>query len=74
MMTLKQYKINNSWGINCITYENGTMGLEVMMLQVPWLEVVESVSGIADKNTANKLFKELVEKYRCIGEIGYYRR
>lgn len=63
-MMVKSYKINEQWGINCITYDNGTMGLEVVMLTVPWLEVVDSVYKITDKTEANNKFKELSAKYK----------
>lgn len=63
-MEVKSYKVNNTWGINCITYDNGTMGLEVVMLTVPWLEVVEAKYKIKDKSEANAKFKELAEKYK----------
>lgn len=69
---VKQYAINKDWGINCIQGADGKMGIEVIMLCVPWQEVVEAEYGITEKDRANKLFKELVAKYKAKGEISYY--
>lgn len=62
----KQYKIDDYWGINCITWKDGSMSLEVFMLQVPWQEIVESTNKMYDKTEANNKFKELVSKYRSL--------
>lgn len=70
-MIVKSYKINEQWGINCITYDNGTMNLEVVMLTVPWLEVVESTGRLYNKGLANSKFKELVQKYKKLGEARF---
>ena len=73
-MSIKSYKVNNTWGINCITNNDGSMGLEVVMISVPWQEIVESEYNIKDKDVANVKFKELVNKYRQLGEAEFLRR
>lgn len=65
-MNVKSYKVNNWWGINCITRDSGSMRVEVVMLQVPWQEVVDFTDNITDKNVANNTFKSYVEKYRSL--------
>lgn len=63
MRSVKSYKINDSWGIKCTTVDN-SMSIEVVMLFVPWLEVVDGVYNLTDKEKANKAFKELADKYK----------
>jgi hypothetical protein len=63
MRSVKSYKINESWGINCTTVDS-SMSIEVVMLFVPWLEVVDGVYNLTDKEKANKAFKELADKYK----------
>lgn len=59
----KEYKLNDTFGIVCSGSEN-RMNVEVVMISVPWEEVVESVRGISDKDTANATFKAMVAKYK----------
>ena len=63
MRSVKSYKINESWGIKCTTVDS-SMSIEVVMLFVPWLEVVDGVYNLTDKEKANKAFKELADKYK----------
>ena len=63
MREVKSYKVNESFGINCTTIDN-SMSIEVVMLFVPWLEVVEGKYNLIDKEEANKAFKELADKYK----------
>lgn len=64
----KQYKINKRWGINCKTYKdyvgNKYYDVEVIMLDVPWQEVVDCRRNITDSRIANSIFKEFVAKYK----------
>lgn len=68
---VKSYKINNTWGINCITNTDGSMSIDVIMVSVPWQEVVESTGKVFDKDLANSKFKELVQKYKNLGEASF---
>lgn len=68
---VKSYKINNTWGINCITNTDGSMSIDVIMVSVPWQEVVESTGKVFDKDLANYKFKELVQKYKNLGEASF---
>lgn len=65
MRSVKSYKVNESFGINCTTIDN-SMSIEVVMLVVPWLEVVEGKYNLTDKEEANKAFKCLADKYKGI--------
>lgn len=68
MKDIKNYRVSKDWSINCITTTcvSGqiTYGLEVIMESVDWKEVTYSISGISDKDVANKKFQELVRKYK----------
>ena len=68
---VKSYKINNTWDINCITNTDGSMSIDVIMVSVPWQEVVESTGKVFDKDLANSRFKELVQKYKKLGEASF---
>lgn len=61
---MKEYKINNTWGIRCYnrSYDNACV-LEVFMIEVPWEEVVDS-AVFSNKDEANKKFKEFVAEYK----------
>lgn len=65
MREVKSYKVNESFGINCTTIDS-SMSIEVVMLVVPWLEVVEGKYNLTDKEEANKAFKLLADKYKGI--------
>lgn len=68
MKDVKNYRVSRDWSINCITTKSITgqitYGLEVVMECVDWKEITYSISGIADKDVANKKFQELVKKYK----------
>jgi hypothetical protein len=66
-VVVKDYKINKTWGISCTQYPYGLYVLEIRMISVPWSDVTERYST-TDKDDANRRFKELVEKYKAIGE------
>ena len=63
-MDVKRYKIDNDWGMECYTYRDGSMSIDVVMISVPWNEVVETTGKIKDKDEANSRFKELFNKYK----------
>lgn len=65
----KTYDLKNGYGIDCITIENEYYNtkwfqIDVVMLCVPWREVVESYGRISSSDEANNIFKSMVEKYR----------
>ena len=69
MREVKRYKVAEIWGIECATFVNDVTGekqysIEVIQTDLPWEEKVDGYYGIKDNAEANKLFKELVEKYR----------
>lgn len=64
----KAYNLGNGYGIECVTIENQYTGeryfdVNVILLAVPWLEVVNKVTRISDPTVANKVFKEFKERY-----------
>lgn len=64
----KSYNLGNGYGIECVTIENQYTGeryfdVNVILLDVPWLEVVNRVTRIYDTTVANKVFKEFKERY-----------
>ena len=61
---MKEYILNTTWGIRC--YSVGDVNrIEVVMLTVPWLEIVEEWSG-RNKDEANRMFKKLRDKYKVL--------
>lgn len=68
LVDYKAYRVNSSWGIECYTDRNPytnemSYRVDVVMLGVPWLEVVESYI-VHDKDEANKIFLVMAKKYR----------
>lgn len=64
---VKRYDLGNGWGIDCIThidFGEKSYEINVVMLCVPWEEVVHSIKKIKDPAEANQKFKELVERYK----------
>lgn len=64
----KSYNLGNGYGIECVTIENQYTGeryfnVNVILLAVPWLEVVNRVTRIYDPTVANRVFKEFKERY-----------
>ena len=67
----KTYDLKNGYGIECITIENEFYGtkwfqIDVVMLCVPWKEVVESYSNIKSKEQANEVYQRLAKKYKAL--------
>ena len=68
MHDYKAYNLGNGWGIECHFYENPYTGvrryqIDVIILGLPFKDVRESVVS-NDKDEANRLFMDLVKKYR----------
>lgn len=59
---IKDYRLNENFGIRCITYPS-SYSVEIVILGLPWLEVVESVERIPNKDEANRVFLQLKNKY-----------
>lgn len=71
MRSQKHYDLKNGFGVICTTDEDNfshekSYSIEVVMLTVPWQEVVVRKSNINTSEEANLVFKELVEKYRIL--------
>ncbi len=64
----KSYNLGNGYGIECVTIENQYTGeryfdVNVILLAVPWLEVINRVTRISNPTVANRVFKEFKERY-----------
>lgn len=62
----KRYKINEDFGLVCVTQgtQSGTKYiLRVIVLNLPFEDPLEEIESF-DKDTANKYFKYLIEKYK----------
>lgn len=69
MRESKYYSLNNGYGIVCTTVTNVFTNeksyiVEVLLLTVPWQEVLFRKEGIRTPKEANDLFKQLVSKYK----------
>lgn len=62
---VKRYRLNSDFGIVCETTRRG-MTIYVVLICVPWEEVIEEYVNIKDKDEANRLFIELRRKYSGI--------
>lgn len=63
----KVYRLNNDFAIECSSYENKSGKFHrVVIIQVGlWFEpVVEEICDIPSAEEANRVFKEMVSKYR----------
>lgn len=58
----KEYRLNKDYMIECIFGEK--MSVRVIMVSVPFEPVMEEYVNIADKNEANQIFKNMVQKYK----------
>lgn len=63
----REYKLNGTFGIVCSS-NGASMRVEVVMICVPWLEVVEGYNTLENVDEANRVFKQMVEKYK--GKVG----
>ena len=62
---VKEYKLNQMFGIRCIMREDGYCRVEVLNISLPFENIIEYVET-CDKARANSAFKSLKEKYaRC---------
>lgn len=64
----KDYKVNNTWGIRCITYSDyfGNKSYEVqqVMINVFWFDIVKTSGILYDKDSANSYFKNLIKEIK----------
>lgn len=71
---VKEYRINNDFYIECKSCELNQgvrYDVNVYVIGLPFMDSLDGYSGF-DKNTANRVFKELVTKYKNI-DISYLR-
>lgn len=59
----KEYRLNSDFMLRCVG-DNSGMSVSVILISVPWLPVLEEFSGMTDKDEANRVFQELVRKYK----------
>lgn len=70
---VKTYNLNEDFKVECEIGD--VMTVRVVQVSLPWVPTVEEYTGITDKNEANKLFKEMVSKYRlCLRDSVLIRR
>lgn len=63
MVLLKRYRLNEDFSIYCGNDSSG-MFVRVVLESVRFEPVIEELKGIKDKDSANSLFKQMVNKYR----------
>ena len=63
MVLLKRYKLNEDFSIYCGNDSRG-MFVRVVLESVRFEPVIEELKSIKDKDSANSLFKQMVNKYR----------
>lgn len=59
---VKTYKLNKDFTVECVMGD--TMEVRVIIESLPWRPVIEEVVGISCKEEGNRVFKEMVAKYR----------
>lgn len=64
-MKEKRYKINKDFGIICETC-NDYYNVKIVQLGLPFDLPLEEYSKIKSSDEANKIFKQLVDKYKYI--------
>lgn len=68
LVTVKEYKLNDSYTIICKTvdYGNGSKKYNVIvsLTSVPFICYLEEYEIKDDANEANAIFKKMVKKYR----------
>lgn len=65
----KDYKLNDCFSVACITHEptlfrGKTYDVIVYLNNVPWEEVVQKYEGIDKPDKANRIFKDMINRYK----------